>query len=224
MACTHFYDDFAVVEPACVALHAQRALRELLALIGMPFSREKQADAATTFTFLGVESLLGEAAAGSVTLRVTQKRIDALCASMEELLADGAYPSAAAAHLCGKLQFVLSWVGGRVGRACMQPLFAPGGDVVTPAVAASLRYLIAVLPLIPPHTVALAPARPAPALVWSDGAAEEGQARLDIGFLVAIPRDSAPVPHTRLPTARELRERYAFYHGCLLYTSPSPRD
>ena len=91
---------------------------------------------------------------------------------------------------------------------------------MTPAVAASLRYLLAVLPLIPPHTVELAPARAAPALVWSDGAAEEGQARLDIGFLVAVPREGVPTPRSRLPTPDELRERYDFFHGA----APLPED
>lgn len=39
-------------------------------------------------------------------------------------------------------------------------------------------------------------------------------------FLVAVPRGDAPVPRSRLPTARELRERYSFFHGA----APLPEE
>ena len=216
IVCTHFYDDYCVVEPTETAAHAQQMLAELHDLVGFPFKEAKHEKAAPKFVFLGVESDLSGAVDGTVTLSVRPERLDSIIECMQQLLDEGRYPPSVAASLCGKLQFTLSWVGGKVGRACMQPLFSPESDCLSPAAADSLRYLIAVLPHLPPHGVSLRPDSTPPALVFSDGAYEEDQSVVAaIGFLVAIPRPDAPPrdPCSPPPRASELSDYYEFYHG-----------
>ena len=166
------------------------------------------------FVFLGVQSDLRGALHGSVELSVTEARINALAAMIEEILDEGRFPPGVAASFCGKLQFTLSWVGGRVGRACMQPLFHPASDTVTPPIASSLRFLLRVLPGLPPHDVQLDPSSRPPALVFSDGACE-GDGRIqDIGFVVAIPRSHArPLVQGEVPSLDRLARDYDIRHG-----------
>ena len=56
LACTHFYDDYAVVEPSALARHGQAALGVLHTLVGFPFAEKKHVAAAALFVFLGVEA------------------------------------------------------------------------------------------------------------------------------------------------------------------------
>ena len=110
------------------------------------------------------------------------------------------------------MQFTLSWVACRFGRAALQPLFAERDGELTPAVVDALRFFAAVLPLIPPHTIRLTGSHRPPAIVLSDGACEDGGARQEVGFVVAIPRDEASAPGGP-PSLRRLREEYDLYHG-----------
>ena len=214
VVCTHFYDDFACVEPAATAASAQRALAAVHELIGFPFAERKHVPAAAEFVFLGVLSDLSDAQNGHVTLSVTDKRKDKICGEIAAILDDGGFPPSVAAHLCGKLQFALSWVGGRIGRACMQPLFTDRSGVVTGAVRASLQYLLEVVPDLPPHRVRLARATRPPVLIFSDGACEDNGATQTVGFLVAVPRDTAPpVDPKAPPSIGVLEEHYDLRHG-----------
>ena len=212
IACTHFYDDFAVVEPMATARRAQAMLGELVGLLGMPFSAKKSVPPGPVVVFLGVVTDLSEATAGMVRMSVSEARVAAIVTLIDEVLADGQLPCSSAASICGKLQFTLSWAASRFGRAALQPLFAEREGRLTPAVADALRFFAAVLPLVPPHVVSLTgPTRP-PALVLSDGACEDGGVRQEVGFIVAIPRDGAPPPHGP-PSLERLRRWYDLYHG-----------
>jgi hypothetical protein len=217
IVCTHFYDDFAVVEPSASAAQAQRLLGDLHALIGIPFAARKHVAAAATFVFLGVETDFTGMAGGYVVMRVRPERVERLVARIDEILDERRYPPSVAASLCGALQFTLSWVGGRIGRACMQPLFGggdDGGDGFTQGVEASLRYLRAVLPQLPPHRVRLRASPRAPALVFSDGACEQDGAVQSVGFVVALPRPGLDAPPGGArPSLDALRRDYTFVHG-----------
>ena len=79
-------------------------------------------------------------------MHVSQERVEKLVDLLEGLLEDREMPPAIAAHLCGKLAFTLSWSFGRVGRACLQPLFGAHATGFTAGVAASLSYLTRLLP------------------------------------------------------------------------------
>ena len=213
VVCSHYFDDYVVVEPLRSARHAQHCLATLHRLVGFPFAAAKHVKATGVFVFLGVQSDLTRAHLGAVTLAVTKRRVDSILTRIEETLADGRLPHAAAASLCGKLQFTLSWAFGRLGRACMQPLFNHAGGDLSPGLIAALSFLRQVLPTLPPHHVDLTASRDLPTLVWSDGASEGDGEINTIGFLVATPRPGAQRPQGRAATAAELEANYTFRHG-----------
>lgn len=206
-ACDHYFDDFILQEPVSTAANGQKCLRELSALLGMPFAPKKAVDVGNRVIFLGVESDLSESAAGHVSLRVRPDRVQRLQATLEEVLDARELPSGAAASIVGRLSFTLSWVFGRVGRAAMQPLHAAAGaqsgrfDAGT---AASIRFFVDTLPSIPPQVVHLWEQGRRPTLVWTDGASEGDQHW--VGWLVASPKEGVP---DDLPIA----DRYDFVHG-----------
>ena len=211
--CTHYFDDYCIVEPQDTAACAQRHLRELHDLVGFPFATRKQVDVTSIFVFLGVQHDLSGASGGHVEMSVTQKRLDSITTRIAEILHDRRLPGAAAASLCGKLQFILSWAFGRLGRACMQPLFQHEGPELSSGLVASLTFLAEVLPHLPPHRVELVPRKVPPILVWSDGASEGEGTLNSIGFLVAVPRPGATRPAAGGWTAEALASAYDFHHG-----------
>ena len=212
IVCTHFYDDFTVVEPRVIARRAQEMLGEITTLLGLPFSERKRVWPAAVLTFLGVVSDMSAVQSDEVAMHVSASRVEKLVTLIDEMLDDRHFPSSSAKSLCGKLQFTLSWVACRFGRAAMQPLFAEREGRLTPAVRDALRFFAAVLPLLQPHTIRLSGPLGPPALVLSDGACEDGGVRQEVGFLVAIPRDGAPCPCGR-PSLGHLRRWYDLYHG-----------
>ena len=153
VVCSHFYDDYVVLEPAATAEMGQRCLKVLHELVGFPFAEAKHARAAPTLTFLGVETDLRRAQEGQVDVCVSPLRVSKLTERMRDVLHERAFPPSIAASLAGKLQFTLSWMFGRLGRACLQPLYSPSSYGLPPAVATSLRFLCEVLPWLPPHQI-----------------------------------------------------------------------
>ena len=214
VVCTHYYDDFAVVEPACTARGGQEALREIMKLVAFPFSAAKAVDARRVFTFLGVCCDLSSAEEGVVA----ESRRARLTAQIKETLESGAISGAQLASMCGKLQFTLSWAFGKVGRACMQPLHAleaAGGGELRAAARAALSFLSELIPRLPPCRVHLAACPDPPVLVWTDGAFEQGGTLQDVGFLVLAPRDEAPpFEEADLDAESYLSKFYTASHGC----------
>ena len=221
VVCTHFYDDYIVVEPSGSAWAGQRALRQLHELIGFPFAEKKAVDVSSRFTFLGVVTDFTRVQEGVILMHVSKERVDKLVELLEGLLEERELPPALAAHLCGKLAFTLSWTFGRVGRACLQPLFGAHETGFTAGVAASITYLASLLPVIPPHEIRLDASAGPPTLLWSDGCYENPDrsyftqgVECNIGFLVGSPRKGAewPPPSTP-PPAEWVAANYTFVHG-----------
>ena len=128
-------------------------------------------------------------------MRVPEERVQKVGGIAEAFLEERRIESGAAARFCGKLQFAFTWAGGRFGRAVMQPLFAfvdAASAALTPAAGMALRFVVGVLPELPPHVVRLLHSGTRPALVWSDGAYE--QLVGTVGFLLAKPRPGARWP------------------------------
>ena len=230
----HFFDDFNVTEPAFSAASGQWALRQLLAIVGFPFAGAKAVDVDSVVVFLGVESDFSELVSrGVVRMRVRPDRVQRLVARCEEVLAEGILPSSVAASLVGKLQFTLSWSFGRFGRGALQPLHrrrtgAEGddGDCLDAAIAQALRFVVSVLPTLPPHEFSVDDDASPPVLLWTDGSYEpelaDGGANDEpgrTGFLVAVPRpgarawDPAWGKITRAQAVERLAEHYDFYHS-----------
>ena len=80
---------------------------------------------------------------------------------------------------------------------------------MTPAAVGALRFLRGCLPALRPRTIATRPDYSPPVLVWTDGACENRGAQQDVGFVLAVPLQSAPpLPQLRSPA------HYTWYHGC----------
>ncbi|KAL3917749.1 MAG: hypothetical protein SGPRY_006280, partial [Prymnesium sp.] len=199
MACSHYYDDFVVLEPACTARGGQEALRELMRLVNFPFSKAKKAvDARKAFTILGVWCDLSEAEERWVV----------------EPRAGPTFP-----RFAGKLQFPLCWAFGRVGRACMQPIHsleASGGGELPAAARSALAFFSDLLPRLPPCRVRFASCLNPPVLVWTDGGAFERKGSVqDVGFLVLVPKHEAlSFEEAGLEARDYLKKFYKPYHGC----------
>jgi hypothetical protein len=228
VVCTHFYDDYAVVEPAFSAKWGQWALRALHTAVGFPFAPKKAVDVSPRFVFLGVVTDFARVQEGVVLMHVSKERVDKLVALLENLLEEREMPPSVAAHVCGKLAFTLSWTFGRVGRACLQPLFGAHATGFTAGVAASLGYLTRLLPAIPPHTIRLAASAGPPTLLWTDGCYEDPDRNAfatdfecNIGFLVGTPRKGIEWPPPQSPPSAEwVAASYDFVHGA----APVPEE
>jgi hypothetical protein len=205
VVCTHYFDDFAIVEPASTITSAQAALGELHQIIGLPFAPKKQQVGAPRFVFLGVETDLSDAPRGQVRMRVTQTRIDSLVQQCREVMEENRFPPSVAASLSGKLLFTLTWAFGRLGRACLQPLLHhDDSTTLTTSAAASLRYLIAMLPELRPMELRLGRSEEPPVLVYTDGCAEESPPQMAVGFVVGTPPDGVRRPSL---------DQYEWVHG-----------
>ena len=150
-------------------------------------------------------------------MRVRPDRVAKLIDRIDAILASDRMPPAVRASITGKLQWTLSWVFGKFGRACLQPIISPmqaAGASLPPAVRLAFEYLTEVLPELPPHVLSLRPNARTPTLVWSDGMQQGGG--MAVGFLVGIPRDGR-VPRrapTDLLALVQIAEDYTFMHGC----------
>ena len=208
VVCTHYFDDFAVVEPRDVAANGQAVLGALLVAIGMPFAPKKHVPTAEVFVFLGVESNLTGAPGGEVSMRVTQERIDSIVDQCVAILEAGAMASAEASRLAGRLYFTLTWAFGRVGRACLQPiLHETPGVRLSRAAAAALEFLVAILPHLRPQRFLLERSYEPPAIVYSDGC-HEGDT-MDVGYIVGTPRPEA----YHVTATSRTADMYDWVHG-----------
>ena len=213
---SNFYDDFACVEPFSTCPSAQSELASLAAILGSPFSDEKHAPAGPRVLFLGVESDLTDSACGVIQIAVRPERVARILDEIEAAIESGELPLTAAASLAGKLAFCLSWSFGRLGRAALQPIYSCQTSKLSrlsPGVAASLVFFSEVLPLIPPHTIFTSAPKRRPALVWSDGMWEPGQASPgQVGFLAGIPKPRFEFVPPRA-TSAPLDDEYDFFHA-----------
>ena len=217
VVCSHYFDDFVVVEPASTASSGQEVLRGLMALLNFPFAAAKAVDVRDHVTFLGVETDLSFVSSGEVVVAVSASRKRKLADEIEGILKEGYLSGARAASLCGKLQFTLTWAFGKLGRACMRPIYlfaaAHGGELPR-EVRTSLEYLWDILPDLPARRVPLGRDFRPPILVWTDGAFENQGRLQDVGFLVLTPLEGAPsFSESGLGRRKYIERYYSARHG-----------
>ena len=218
LVCGKFVDDFASIEWARSQESGQWALRECMAILGMPFAEKKHVGGDHIVVFLGVRTDFGEGPCVAAVISVDADRRRRICTAMGDALRDGRLPAARAANFAGKLGFTLTWMAGKVGRAAMQPLFAAaegaGDDEgMLPSARMALEFFCEILPWLPPRRLEMRPSDERPVLVWSDGASEVGAAREHtVGFVVAVPRADAPPAGVRV-AAEDFASVYDCRHG-----------
>jgi hypothetical protein len=175
-----YSDDFCIVEPDFAGASGKRVLRAL-----SEFSNEKDVPMRVANPFLGViADFTHYVSAGTVVLRPKPSRVARLVESLESSVADGFLPAAQADAPAGKLDFVsLSSGAYRVGRAAIRAFRTfrdslrkggPGGFVTNPGLPdylqEAMRFLIALLPHLPPAVYEMRQAAAPPIIVYTDAA------------------------------------------------------
>ena len=119
--CTsHFFDDYPVCEPYFFCGFGQRALVGFHALIGMPLAAKKHAPCASCNDYLGITHDFSEMRqTGLIRVRMTTSRRADLRLRLKEVLDTDSLSPSTAASLHGKLQFALSAMFGKIGRASL---------------------------------------------------------------------------------------------------------
>jgi hypothetical protein len=192
VAVAAYFDDFCVVEPEFAGDTGKRVLGALTRLLGIEFSPKKKVNMKVSSPFLGVISDFSHfSSQGRMVLRPKPSRIKDLVESLQLFLADDFMPAAEADAMAGKLDFVsLSTGAYRVGRAAIRALRtfrdslrkgALGGSASSPGlseeVREAMRFLIVLLPRLPPVVYEVRRPPKPPIVIYTDAAFEPGDSR-----------------------------------------------
>ena len=190
---SHFYDDYPVCEPSFSCPSSQRALIAFHRLIGLPLSGDKHVACSPLCDYLGITndfSVMQQT--GEIRIRMTSSRREDLVQRLSEALEARLLSPSAAASLHGKLQFALTAMFGKIGRAALvlirRRATAPGSShTVSDQMAADLAFLCHLVKVVPDFTATARPTTRAPLLVWSDAMYSTSTRTGGLGFVVWCP-------------------------------------
>lgn len=158
VAVSSYFDDHFLVDVMVAAGSAQQALAAFYAMVGLPFAAAKRKLMALIQTVLGVTvdtSLF--VSEGKIVFAPEGAKVTALLNTLRAGRNRGSISPTEASKVFGLCNFVLSSVGGRLGRAACQPLiqrtFRDSSVVWNEALEAMLSILEAILLPIPPPVV-----------------------------------------------------------------------
>jgi len=168
----------------------------------MPLSLPKHLNLAPINVFLGVLADLSQAHLhGVVTMRVSERRGDKVCALIERYLASGALGRTEAASLRGKLLFSAYPCFGKVGKPALRVLaswqYRPrqrlttgvrndeGGSEFPPHVAEALSFFLKLVESHPEAVLHVWPRHDPPVVILTDVMQENTRAGL--GFVASYP-------------------------------------
>ena len=180
--CSHFFDDYPVVEHALVAKNTRFILDSFFDLLGWDTKGESRFE--SVFEPLGVVVDLSKAAEDKVTVTNKPRRVAELKDFHDSIAANAEVSAHEVRQLCGRFVFARSQVFGRCGAPLLRLLsgFADARGVGRPGaklVASALRRLIAILVDSPPRAVAAS--LPPPCVLFVDGACEPGARLPEVG-------------------------------------------
>lgn len=173
VACGHYYDDAATVEPKFAGTSGQRAVWFVHQILGLPFADKKHEKMRAANPFLGIVSDFAKRP-GFVILRVKETRRRKVLALLQRVLDERVLTGAGAASLRGKLYFTSLTAFGGVGRAPLQVLasrqYGGNGDVeVDDGMEDAIKSMMGLLKRLPPRTMPLVDAgREDCIYIWSD--------------------------------------------------------
>jgi len=161
-----------------------------------PHADIKSSPYAASNIFLGVEtSFRAFAESGEIRMRVPTEKVAQMAFSVAQALSNREFSTLEAQQLRGKLQFLLSWSFGRLGRAALQPLSDrqhTAGEF-TAALEAALLFFQHILKSVPACAIlaySKRRVRKRPVLVWSDAAYEiSSDDPGTLGFVIFVPTE-----------------------------------
>ena len=115
---TMYFDDATLQDWGSLRGSGQRAVRQLMKILGTPFAEAKQRDMSTKATFLNLEHVTSEAMpCGEIHFWVQQHLEDKLVGMITEARASRTFGSGAAAKFYGTANFFEGGAFGRIGRS-----------------------------------------------------------------------------------------------------------
>jgi len=171
--CTHYFDDFPVLEFGALASHTQTTLDAVMKLLG--WDTKAQNPFAATFDVLGVVCDLTASNTNCVFFRNKEKRVEELQTDVSRIIASGVLRRSEARSLRGRLTFARGQTFGRCGAVAMRCLGqvsdgAKGLPTLDERTAGSLRWLVSMLRVSRPRELRAFPL--SPLLLYVDGACE----------------------------------------------------
>jgi hypothetical protein len=143
----HYYDDYVTMDPGCAGTSAKESLHWLHRRLGFPFStdEEKCKPMADKVVFVGIVTDLRGFKDGLIRLDVKPGRVEKITAIAGAMMGTQV-PHAKLQSLVGKLQFTVSTIYGRFGRAAIQAINVSDGDARSGTLLhESLHFFVACL-------------------------------------------------------------------------------
>lgn len=124
VGCTSFYDDFICFTRRELSRCTELTVVSLFKVLGWLFAEEgdKCKPFDNTCSALGVLFSLADSHVGVARIHNTQKRIEELCADIDDIVRCGKLTCKAAQRLRGRMQFADAQVWGKAGKRCLRTL------------------------------------------------------------------------------------------------------
>ena len=175
VCCTSYYDDYDVAEPVYSVHNAQFILRRLHELFGFALDKGKHVRAAiAAVPFLGLETDFTYISAGKIFLRVSEARVDKICAILRGALDSRSLSPGDASSLRGKLYFCMLAAFNKLGRAPLAHFtarqYSKGASHLTEGLLQAIEFFLALLPTLhrSPRCVDLLSALRPMLYIWTD--------------------------------------------------------
>ena len=191
--CTHYFDDFPVLEFDALSGHTQKLVDDLLELLG--WSTKTQHEFSATFDVLGVVCDLTAAQTDRVRFTNKAKRIDELQTDVDRIISAGFLRSGEARSLRGRFTFARGQTFGRCGAVALKCLGeVADGTKALPTLdartAGALRWLLAMLRVLRPRELRAHPLPPL--LLYVDGACEPAGDGIEVSIGAVLMDPSRP--------------------------------
>ena len=177
---THFFDDSGVLDMASAHGSAQEAVNTVYQCFGVRLDALKQQPMATQRLFLGVLLNLSRALSDRAMLVDIKPGLrETIYADVQRMIDAGSCSPSEASKLRGRMVWAASSMFGRCGRGGQGPLSDRQYDVgqceLTEPLLAALRYIQALVKVVPPRIVPLHSAPAPPIVVYTDASFEPAE-------------------------------------------------
>ena len=194
----NYYDDYPVVDFACLSSSTSNTIRALMALLGFECSIDKEEPFGPQAEMLGVVLDLGKTGAGEVMVRNKPSRSKDLADSIDAIIKSGVVEPKKLPSIFGRALFTESQIMGRAGKLAMSELRVlervHGNRVrVSDVQLAAFSVLAERYKSEIPRTIKVGPTLH-PITIFTDGACElvDGSLQATVGAVLFFPDRSEP--------------------------------